>query len=56
MNEYVNRRLYGIGTEEEYAILMNRWDQILEDMDRELEEPFAWEPSEEEIEEMYGAR
>lgn len=55
MNEYIARRLYGIGTEEEYQIVIDRWNQILEDLDRELEEPFEWEPTEAELEEMNGA-
>lgn len=57
MNEYVSRRLYGIGTEEEYEILTSRWNQILEDIDMEEQgDPHKWEPTEEELEKMDGAR
>lgn len=56
MNEYINRKLYGIGTEEEYTILLDRWNQILEDLDIEEQgDPHEWEPTEEELEEMLEA-
>ncbi len=44
-------------TEEEYAILLNRWNQILEDIDMEEQgDPHEWKPTEEELEQMFGAR
>ena len=50
------KRVYGM-TEEEYATLLNRWNQILEDIDIEEQgDPHKWEPTEEELEQMFGAR
>jgi hypothetical protein len=46
------KRLYGM-TEDEYQVLMNYWDQILEDIDIEEQgDPHTWEPTEEELDEM----
>lgn len=46
------KRLYGMD-EEEHEILIDRWNQILEDTDMEEQgDPHMWEPTEEELDEM----
>ena len=55
MDNGMLKRLYGMD-EDEYEVLTERWNQILEDIDMEEQgDPHEWEPTEEELTNMMEA-